>query len=51
MGVSVLIDGKQIEYAQFPHVESPDAPYPQYYTDLVFEVPANSKDIELKLDI
>lgn len=49
--ISVLIDGKKIPYTQFPHVEYPDAPYPQHYTDLVFKVPANSTNIEIKLDI
>lgn len=51
LGVSILVDGKKTEYSQFPYVESPEAPYPQYYTDLVFKVPANSTSVEVKLDI
>ncbi len=51
LGISILIDGKKTVYSQFSYVESPDAPYPQYYTDLVFKVPANSTNVEVKLDI
>ena len=51
LGLSVLVDGKESRYAQFPYVKSPEAPYPQYYTDSIFKVPANSTNIEVKLDI
>lgn len=51
LGVSILIDGKKTDYNQFPHVEYPEAPYPQHYTDLVFKVQANSTNVEIKLAI
>lgn len=51
VGVSILVDGTEIKYSKFPFVEAPDAPYPQYYTDYVFGVPANSTDVKITLDI
>jgi len=51
LGVSILVDNVKTNYDQFRYVEFPYAPYPQYYTDLVFKIPANSKDVEVILDI
>ena len=51
LGLSVLVDGKKFSYSQFPYVKSPDAPYPQHYTDSIFKIPANSTSIEVKLDV
>lgn len=51
LGLSILIDGKDTNYAQFPYVKSPEAPYPQYYTDSIFKIPVNSTNVEIKLDV
>ena len=51
LGLSILVDGKESRYTQFPYVKSPEAPYPQHYTDSIFKVPANSTNIEVNLDI
>ena len=51
LGLSVLVDGKDARYSQFPYVKSPQAPYPQHYTDSIFKVPANSTHVEIKLEI
>jgi hypothetical protein len=51
LGISILIDGVKTDFKKFPYVEFPEAPYPQHYTDLIFKVPANSTNVEIKLDI
>lgn len=51
LGVSISVDGKEAAYSTSPYVRSPDAPYPTYYTDYVFEVPADSTKITVHLDI
>jgi hypothetical protein len=51
LGLSVFIDGKEVPYTKFPHVDYPYAPYPIRYTDMIFKVPANSINVAIKLDI
>ena len=51
LGITILVDEHKTSYTQFSHIESPDAPYPQYFTDIVFQVPANSTDVKLHLEI
>ncbi len=51
LGVSVFIDGKEISYSKSSHVDYPYAPYPIRYTDMIFNVPANSIKVAIKLDI
>jgi hypothetical protein len=51
LGISILVDEKKTDYSQFSYVRSPEAPYPAYFTDLVFKVPANSTAIAVHLDI
>ena len=46
--VSVEDDPK---YKQQPFVKSPDAPYPQYYTDYIFKVPKDSTVMAIVLEI
>jgi hypothetical protein len=49
--VTISIDGNPVKYNQFEFVRAPDAPYPQYFTDYVFEVPAGSSTINVHLEI
>lgn len=51
LGISILVDDKKTDYSQFSYVRSPEAPYPAYFTDLVFKVPADSTTIAVHLDI
>lgn len=40
--VSILVNGKEVDYKSQIFIQSPNAPYPQYYTDYIFEFPAKS---------
>ncbi|KAF6245079.1 hypothetical protein [Nitrosopumilus sp. b2] len=51
LGLSILVDGTETSYSQFSYVKSPQAPYPQYYTDSIFKIPANSTYVDITLDI
>ncbi len=51
LGISVFIDGKEISYNKSSHVDYPYAPYPIRYTDMIFQVPANSINVAIKLEI
>ncbi|MGY5148044.1 MAG: hypothetical protein ACW9W4_08605 [Candidatus Nitrosopumilus sp. bin_7KS] len=51
IGVSIQVDDKETNYSTSHYVKSPDAPYPTYFTDYVFMVPAGASAISVHLDI
>ncbi len=40
--VVILVNGIEVDYKSQLFIQSPNAPYPQYYTDYIFEFPAKS---------
>lgn len=49
--VMILVDGIEVSYKEQPYVQAPDAPYPQYFTDYVFKIPAKSSTFDVILFI
>lgn len=51
INVIISVGESTIPFKQQPFVQSPDAPYPQYYTDYIFEVPQGSTMMAIVLEI
>ena len=49
--VVISVEEDDPEYKQQPFVKSPDAPYPQYFTDYIFKVPKDSTMMAIVLEI
>lgn len=49
--VIISVEEDDPKYKQQPFVESPNAPYPQYYTDYIFKVPKGSTMMAIVLEI
>ncbi len=49
--VIISVEEDDPPFKQQPFVQSPDAPYPQYYTDYIFEVPKGSTMMAIVLEI
>jgi hypothetical protein len=49
--VVISVEEDNPEYKQQPFVRSPDAPYPQYFTDYIFKVPKDSTMMAIVLEI
>lgn len=47
--VAIFVDGMEIPYREQPYVQSPDAPYPQNFTDYIFKFPAKSSTFNVIL--
>ena len=49
--VIVSVEEDDPKYKQQQFVESPDAPYPSYFTDYIFKVPKDSTMMAIVLEI